>query len=181
MNEVGVNFEGRGQDSVLDARGEDVTRQGDGTGIGAAERRISEGGGVVAEVDLVVDDSFGEDENVEFLQHFGVELVGGVDEADVELPCEHGEHLRAPRVRVERVDASGAVLHQRGGDPEACQGRERFGVHPLDGVFCWGCQACSVAQHGGGEVVARDGTLVGSLGQEEVAGELRVGRTGGEQ
>ena len=39
--DVGVNFEGRGQDSVLDARGEDVTRQGDGAGIGAVECRIT--------------------------------------------------------------------------------------------------------------------------------------------
>jgi hypothetical protein len=153
VNDIIFNLERSVQHNIFDARSKDVTRQRDRPWIGAAERRISEHG-LVAEVDLVMHQALREDEDVVLLQHLRVQLVARVDKADIKLPRDHREHLRTPRVRVERVDPPGEILQQRRGDPQARQGREGFGVHPLDGEFRGRDKPRSVAEDGGREARA---------------------------
>lgn len=130
---------------------------------------------MVAQVNLIMHQTFGKHKYVRFLEHLCVKLVGGVDEAHCERPLEDGEDLGASWVCVEVVDPTGQILQQGCGDAEAGERRERLGIHTLDGEFRrWG-EAGAAAEALVCEVVTCDGALVCARGEEEVGCELRVG------
>ena len=102
------NLEGSLQDVVGDARPKQVGRQGDGAGVGAAEGSVSNRS-LLAQVDLEVHQPPGEDEHIMRLQHLGEELVGGVNQSHHEHTAPKGQKLRAPWVRMRRVNAARKV------------------------------------------------------------------------
>ena len=167
------NFECSLEHDISDAGAEQVGRQRDRPWVGAAERRIRNYG-VVAQVDLVMHQAPGEDEDVRLTEHLGIELVGGVDEAHGELALGDGEHLGAPRVRVRRIDPPWQILQQRRGHTEAYERRKRLRVHLLDGKFRRGDEPCSGAEALVCKIVPCDVARVRARRQVEVGGELRV-------
>lgn len=85
LNSSDVSVEGLGEDIVVNSIGEHRGREGDGAGVGAGEGGDSGGGdGGGVGIELKVDQSLGEDEEVADLEGLREELILGVHEA-------HGE------------------------------------------------------------------------------------------
>uniref|UniRef100_A0A8R7Q089 Uncharacterized protein n=1 Tax=Triticum urartu TaxID=4572 RepID=A0A8R7Q089_TRIUA len=100
-----VGLERLGEHRVVDAGAEHGDGHGHGAGVGAAECRERHGGRCPLVV-LVVHEALGEDEHVAGDEVLGVELAGGVDEADGEGAVEDEQQLGGARVGVGRVDGA---------------------------------------------------------------------------
>ena len=105
LDELLVNLESLGKNGIVDSGvgSEDGVSDGNHPGILAAECGQSYCR-LPTDVELEMDETLGEDEDVSRVESLGEQLgrVGG-DEADEELTLEDGEHLGRPRVRVWRV------------------------------------------------------------------------------
>jgi len=174
VHDIVIHLERRDKHSVRDPAPEQIGRQRNRPGVGAAEGNERQHV-FVPKVDLVVHQAFRKHKDVAHFQHRSVELVGGVHQSHSQGAVQHVQNLCAARMRVGWVDSSRLVPEKRRGQSEprehGCGVREDFDRVELGGWHHVG----TVAQNRGGEVIAGDGGFVHALGDEEVGGELRVG------
>lgn len=81
----GGDFKSLEENLVLNTRTKDVPGHRDGAGVGATESRDGQNTLLLGHVDLKVDKTLREHEQVTFMEMGGVQLVGRVDEADVQV------------------------------------------------------------------------------------------------
>lgn len=75
-------------------------------------------------IDLVVQQALWEDHNVTLLESFGVDNIGGGDEAGGYGALHHQEHLVAARVGVEGDDTAGSKVETCQRNSKAIEARE---------------------------------------------------------
>lgn len=143
-----------------------------GPGVLAVESGYGNGG-LIAHVELEVDEAAGENKEVAGVEGLLEEDVGGGDEAHEELALDNEEDLGSAGVDVGGVEAPfGSEVDASHGEALGVESREGEGRGELHGGTKLVGGVAGVAEEGGTEVCGRD--LGGVLAKQAVEGDIGV-------